>query len=173
MEIILSALFIMGLRIIDVSMGTIRTIMTIQGKKWIAGAIGFFEVTIWVLAIRHVMQNLDNVFNIFGYSLGFALGTIIGITIEQKIGSGYVQAQIISKYFTDPIADDLRQNHFGVTILPGEGGRGGVAMLMVILSRKRENELFNVVEKHDPEAFISVQSATAYGGYIRSSSLRK
>lgn len=174
MEIILSALFIMSLRIIDVSMGTIRTIMTIRGKKWIAGAIGFVEVTIWVLAIRHVMQNLDNIYNIFGYSLGFALGTIIGITIEQKIGSGYIQAQIISKYKTDPIADELRKNHFGVTILPGEGGRGGVAMLMILSSRKREKELFDIVEKNDEDAFISVQSATAYRGYIKSgSSMRK
>ena len=78
-SLILSALLIMCLRIIDVSLGTIRMLMTVQGKKYIAGMIGFFEVTIWVVAIRHIMQNLDNVFNIFGYSSGFALGTIIGI----------------------------------------------------------------------------------------------
>jgi uncharacterized protein YebE (UPF0316 family) len=96
-------------------------LMTVQGKKYIAGMIGFFEVTIWVVAIRHIMQNLDNVFNIFGYSSGFALGTIIGITIEQKLGSGYLSLHIISMNFADKIADELRINKIGVTMLPGEG----------------------------------------------------
>jgi len=167
MEIFLSALMIMALRILDVSLGTMRTILTIQGKKWISSGIGFVEVTIWVLAISHVMQHLDNAFNIVGYSTGFALGTVIGITIEQKIGSGYVQVQVISKYHTDDIADALRKLHFGVTILPGEGTRGGVAIIMVTTSRKREDELLDKIESIDPEAFISVHSATAYRGYIR------
>ena len=54
-ETILFALMIMTLRIIDVSLGTIRMIITVQGKKYVAGAIGFVEVTIWVLAISSVM----------------------------------------------------------------------------------------------------------------------
>ncbi len=88
-EMILYALMIMSLRIIDVSLGTIRTIITVQGKKYMAGAIGFIEVTIWVVAITSVMSHLDNWVNIVAYSGGFGLGTIIGIVLEQKIGTGH------------------------------------------------------------------------------------
>jgi len=166
MEYLFSALQIMFLRVIDVSMGTFRTLMTVQGKKYIAGLMGFIEVTIWVFAISTVFRNLDNIYNVLGYSTGFALGTMLGITIEQKIGSGFLQFHIISLQFTDKIADTLRMNKIGVTIFPGEGGRGGVAMLIVLISRKREKEVMEIINEIDPDAFISVQSANAYRGYV-------
>ncbi|HEY5122116.1 MAG TPA: DUF5698 domain-containing protein [Ignavibacteria bacterium] len=165
-EFIYGALFIMCLRIIDVSIGTIRTLFTVQGRKFQAGALGFVEVTIWVFAIRHIMLHLDNIINIFGYSTGFALGTIIGITLEQKLGTGYVQIYVISMYFADKIADELRKNNIGVTILPGEGTRGGVAILLIIIIRKRQKELIKLIESIDTKAFISIQSALPYRGYI-------
>jgi len=166
MELILTALQIMGMRITDVSLGTIRTLMTVRGKKYIAGTIGFFEVTIWVVAISTVFQHLDNAFNILGYSGGFALGTIIGITIEQKIGSGFLQIQIISMHYADKIADSLRINKIGVTILPGEGTRGGVALIVAMIARKRQKEVINIVEEIDPDAFITIQSVDTYRGFI-------
>ncbi len=167
MELILTALQIMGMRITDVSLGTIRTLMTVRGKKYIAGTIGFFEVTIWVVAISTVFQHLDNTFNILGYSGGFALGTIIGITIEQKIGSGFLQIQIISMHYADKIADSLRINKIGVTILPGEGTRGGVALIVAMIARKRQKEVINIVEEIDPNAFITIQSVDTYRGFIQ------
>lgn len=165
-EFIYGALFIMCLRIIDVSIGTIRTLFTVQGRKFQAGALGFVEVTIWVFAIRHIMLHLDNIINIFGYSTGFALGTIIGITLEQKLGTGYVQIYVISMYFADKIANELRKNNIGVTILPGEGTRGGVAILLIIIIRKRQKELIKLIDSIDSKAFISIQSALPYRGYI-------
>jgi uncharacterized protein YebE (UPF0316 family) len=167
MELLYSALFIMILRVMDVTVGVIRTLMVVQGKKYMAGLLGFIEVTIWVFAIRHIMLNLDNVWNVFGYSTGFALGNILGITVEQKFGSGYVQIYVVSMHYTDKIADALRKNKIGVTILPGEGGRGGVAILVLLISRKRQMEAIDIVEKIDAKSFITVQPAFPYRGYIR------
>lgn len=167
MELIYSALFIMVLRIMDVTVGVIRTLMVVQGKKYMAGLLGFIEVTIWAFAIRHIMLNLDNLWNVFGYSTGFALGNILGITVEQKFGSGYVQIYVVSMHYTDKIADALRNNNIGVTILPGEGGRGGVAILALLISRKRQAEAIEIIENIDSKSFISVQSSFPYRGYIR------
>jgi uncharacterized protein YebE (UPF0316 family) len=166
-EFIYGALFIMCLRMIDVSLGTMRTLFTVQGKRLRAGSLGFFEVTIWIFAIRHIMLHLDNIFNIFGYSTGFALGTVIGITIEQRIGSGFVQIYVISTHFADKIADELRKSQIGVTILPGEGTRGGVAILLVLIIRKRQKEVIKIIEKIDSAAFISIQPAVPFRGYIQ------
>ncbi len=167
-ETILYALMIMGLRIIDVSLGTIRTITTVHGNKYRAGLIGFFEVTIWVIAISTVMSHLNNFINIFAYSGGFALGTIIGISIEQRLGSGFVSLYIISMNYPDDIATALRENKIGVTMMPGEGASGGVTVLMVLISRKRQKEVMSLVEKIDPNVFVSVQTAIPHrGGYIQ------
>ena len=167
-ETILFALMIMSLRIIDVSLGTIRMIITVQGKKYIAGAIGFVEVTIWVVAISSVMSQLDNWINVAAYSSGFALGTVLGIILEQKLGSGFVWLNIISMNFADDITDALRQNKFGVTLVPGEGASGGVTVLLVLIPRKRQKEIMQLIIDIDPKAFVTMQSSMPYrGGYLQ------
>ena len=163
---ILGALLIMCMRICDVTLDTIRLILVVQGRKYKAGLIGFFEVLIWVFAIRYVMQHMNVLLNLFGYATGFALGNIIGITIEQKIGLGFVQLNIISRHFTDKIADALRKSKYGVTILPGEGGAGGVSVMIVILARKLQGKVIDLIESIDKEAFITVQYSLPYRGYV-------
>jgi len=163
---ILGALLIMSMRICDVTLDTIRLILVVQGRKYLAGLVGFFEVLIWIFAIRYIMQHMGVLLNLFGYATGFALGNIIGITIEQKIGLGFVQLNIISRHFTDKIADALRKSKYGVTILPGEGGAGGVSVMIVILARKLQGKVIDLIESIDKEAFITVQYSLPYRGYV-------
>lgn len=165
-ETITGALVIMLMRMSDVSIGTMRTILVVQGKKYLAGIAGFVEVLIWVFAIRFIFQHLDNYANLFGYALGFGLGNVLGITLEHKIGLGYVQVNIISKHFSDQIADKLRGLKYGVTILPAEGGTGGVSILVVITARKYQKKLIHLIERIDKDAFITVQHSLPYRGFI-------
>jgi len=143
-------------------------IITVQGKKYVAGAIGFFEVTIWVVAISSVMSQLDNWINVAAYSSGFALGTIIGITLEQKLGSGFVWLNIISMNYADDITELLRRDKFGVTLIPGEGASGGVTVLLVLIPRKRQKEVMQLIINIDPKAFVTMQSSIPNrGGYLQ------
>lgn len=166
LESILGALLILSMRICDVSIGTIRTILVVQGRKYLAGMAGFIEVLIWVFAIRFIMQHLDNIANLFGYAAGFGLGNIIGITIEQKIGLGYVQLNVISRHLTDKIADTLRKSKYGLTILPAEGGTGGMAVIVLITARKNQKAVIKIIESIDSNAFITVQGSLPYRGFI-------
>ena len=156
----------MGMRICDVSIDTMRLILIVQGKKYKAGVAGFFEVLIWIFAIRFIFQHLDNYLNLLGYATGFGLGNIIGITIEQKIGFGFVQLSIISRHFTDKIADTLRKSKYGITILPGEGSRGGVSIIMLIIAKKYQREALRLIESIDKDAFITVQHSLPYRGFM-------
>ena len=83
-QLLAGMLLIFCLRIVDVSLGTVRLIMVTRGiRKW-AVLIGFFEVTIWVVAISQVMSNLNNVWNVLAYSGGFASGTFVGMYLESR-----------------------------------------------------------------------------------------
>lgn len=167
MNIVLGALLILVMRILDVSIGTIRTIMVVQGRKLLSGVLGFFEVTIWVLAASQVIVNVrDNWLFVLGYSSGFGLGNVIGIWLEQKFGFGFVTLNVISVDYADKISIELRKNNFGVTALPGEGGQGNVSLLMISTTRKRKNEAIKIIEQIDPKSFITVQSITPYRGYV-------
>jgi uncharacterized protein YebE (UPF0316 family) len=165
-EIIYSAGLIILLRICDVSLGTIRTILIIQSKKYFAGAIGFIEILIWIFAMRYIVQHIDNTLNLISYATGFGLGTMIGVSIEQALGLWYVQVNMISKEKTDLITEILRENNHGVTILPAEGKQGEVSMVFTVINKKRFKKLKELINKIDPEVFINVQPAEPLGGYI-------
>ena len=91
-----NALLIFSLRLIDVSMGTVRTIMVMRGmRKW-AAMIGFVEVSIWVVAISRVIGQVNNILSVIGYGGGFAAGTLLGMWIEDKLALGHVDIRVIS-----------------------------------------------------------------------------
>jgi uncharacterized protein YebE (UPF0316 family) len=169
LNLVLGAVLIMCMRICDVTFGTFRILLVSQGKKYHAGIAGFFEVLIWIFAMRYIVQHMDQNINLFGYALGYALGNILGITLEQRVALGYSQINIISRHHTDVIADKLRMAKFGVTILPAEGSAGGVSILIVIIKRKFLKDLMKIVESTDKHAFITVQQSQPFRGYIHGS----
>ncbi|PKL81690.1 MAG: hypothetical protein CVV24_13920 [Ignavibacteriae bacterium HGW-Ignavibacteriae-3] len=166
---ILSALLIMTLRICDVTIGTFRTIMVVQSKKYHAALAGFFEVLIWIFSMRYIVENMDNTYNLIGYAVGFALGNILGITLEQRVALGYVQVNIVSRKCHNAIADKLREARFGVTILPAEGKSGVLSIIIAIIKRKHLDSIMADVEKIDRRAFITVQTSRPYRGFLHGS----
>lgn len=168
-DLFYGAVLIMIMRICDVTIGTFRTLLVVQGKKYAAAGAGFFEVLIWIFAMRYIVQHMDNTINLIGYAAGFATGNVLGITLEQYFAFGYVQINIISRHYTDKIADMLRKLKHGVTILPGEGSSGGVSILIIIIRRKDFKEVMKKIEEIDPKAFITVQHSRPYRGFIHGS----
>ena len=165
-ETLLGALIIMFMRMIDVSLGTMRTILVVQGKKYHAAITGFFEVLIWIFAMRYIVQHLDNEMNLIGYAIGFAIGNILGIQLEQQLAIGYVQLNIISRHFTDKITDQLRLSKYGVTLIPAEGGSGGMSIIIAIIKRKEMKNVIKLIETIDPHCFITMQHSRPYRGFI-------
>jgi hypothetical protein len=70
-------------RMADVTLGTLRIIMVSRGLKNIAPIVGFFEVIIWLLAIRQIMMNLTEVSYFLAYASGFAAGNYVGMWFEE------------------------------------------------------------------------------------------
>ena len=82
---LLLCLKIFFVRILDVSLGTIRTLFTVKGKKIIASVIGFFEVLVWFLVVKEALNTDENsIFIAISYSLGFATGTYIGSYLSKE-----------------------------------------------------------------------------------------
>lgn len=127
-------LFIFFARVIDVSLATMRTLMIVRGKGFIAGSIGFFEVIIYITALNKVVGGLDNPINLIVYALGFATGNFMGSYIEEKLAIGLTTIQIITE--RHDICISIREMGFGVTVLEGKGKEGVKQVLMVSLPRK-------------------------------------
>ena len=85
-------------RIIDVSLGTIRTLFTVKGKKLIASAIGFVEVLVWFLVVKEALNTESNsIFIAISYALGFATGTYIGSFLSEILITGKIEVQVFTE----------------------------------------------------------------------------
>ena len=144
-------------RICDVSLGTIRVIFITKGVRYLAPLIGFFEVIIWLLAIGQVMNNLTNVASYIAYGGGFAMGTFIGMLIEEKISLGLTSVRIITKEEPSQLVNYLRSQNYGVTTVDGEGATGQVKMVFSIIRRQDLPDVVEVIKRLHPGAFYSVE----------------
>src|SRR4029450_6941689 len=165
MQILLTSLLIFALRVTDVSIGTVRVLYAMRGRRFVAAGLGLFESLVFILALSRV-ASFDSFWKMLAYAGGFATGNFMGITIERWIGSGTILVRIVAKNAI--LIAGLREAGFGVTVTQGEGKEGNVAMLLVVAARKRQRELLEIVEKLDPGAFVTLDAVNyAQGGYLK------
>lgn len=144
-------------RAVDVSLGTIRIVFVSRGLRFLAPVVGFFEVIIWLLAIRVIMQNLDNAVCYIAYGAGFAMGTFIGLHIEKRMAIGTAIVRIITHKDSTPLIDRLRKEGFGVTSLDAQGKKGLVHVLFMIIRRCDFEKVAKIIQQHNPKAFYTVE----------------
>ena len=151
-----TAILIFFLRLADVTMGTVRTILTVRGYRYLSALISFVEITIWVLAIQQVMTDLDSVWNIIGYSGGFAAGVLLGSWLEQKLALGYANLTVVSLHRGKQIAEEARRAGYGVTEIEAHGQSGPVSLLNIVAPRKQVNPVISLVSQVDLSSFVKV-----------------
>jgi len=170
MEILFLCIKIFLVRIIDVSLGTFRTIITVKGKSLYASIIGFIEVFVWFIIVREALNtDVDSIWIAISYSLGFATGTYIGSIISNKfIKTNFSFEIITSKY---EMIDILREKGFGVTVLnvKGKDDKKDKYMLLLEIENTALNDLKNTIRKIDKEAFVIVtETKYVQNGYFKS-----
>ena len=130
-----------------------------KGKPLFGAILGFIESAIWIVAISQVIQDLNDPFLIFGYALGFAAGTIMGSYIENTIAIGDIVVRIFVPKDSDSekVAEQLRTNGLGVTIINGEGMQGEVTIAWCVTPRKRLKEVMRIVSEITPDAYVTTE----------------
>ena len=153
-------LLIFSARVVDVSLDTIRILFISKRLKYLAPVIGFFEVLVWLLAMKQVMQNLDNIGYMFAYAAGFATGNFVGMYIEQLLSIGKVIIRIISKD-CDGLVETLRASGCGVTSIEGQGMGGPVKIIFSIINRSDINKVVAKIREFNPQAFYSLEDVSS------------
>lgn len=156
-QALLGAGLIFLLRVSDMTLDTLRVLVVMRGKKGIAWVLGFFQASIFVLAISSVLSNLDNPLNVIGYAAGFATGNVVGMLIEERLAIGHTLISIVSSRRGSAIAEHLRDQGYAVTEVPARGKDGAVSLLNVSVLRKNVERVRKIVNDVDPEAFITAE----------------
>lgn len=159
-------IIILVINIVYVSFSTIRMILTLKGRRYLAALVSMFEVVIYILGLSIVLDNLSGIQNIIAYAVGFALGIVIGSAIEERLALGYITVNVISTNPTLNFTETLRENGFGVTSWTSSGMEGDRISMQILTPRKQEVKLYQLISSIDPRAFIvSYEPKHIQGGF--------
>ena len=159
MELIFSALIIFSLRLADQSLGTMRTLLVSKNKPIYAALIGLVESAIWIVAISQVIKDIDDPVLIGAYAAGFAAGTILGTYIERIVGVGNIVVRVFTPSNSSSVAETLRDNGHGVTVIDGEGKDGPVKIYLCVIPRRKLKSVLQMIEEINPNAYITTDMA--------------
>lgn len=157
LESLYPAIAIFCLRCVDVSLGTLRLILTVQGRRLVASMIGFVEVSLFIAAVATVVKGPLDITRILAYGAGFAAGTFMGVTVERKLGLGEVVVRAITCSY-EALTAALTDAGFGVTVVDGRGGHGtSVGVVFSVCRRTRLAELLRITCQLDSGATVTVE----------------
>lgn len=171
MTIFLLCLKIFFTRIIDVSLGTFRTVTIVKGKTWMASVIGFFEVLIWFLVVKEALNtDINSIWIGISYALGFACGTLVGGFISSIFISGNLSVQVITSKASSDMIKAIRDNGYAVSIvnLVTDNDDNKKNMLFMEINKKELKNLEKLIKELDKKAFIVVnESKYVANGYFK------
>jgi uncharacterized protein YebE (UPF0316 family) len=145
-------------RVSDVSINTLRFMFMMNGKKNIVPILGFFEALIWLLAIGQIFQNVDNPLSYLAYAGGFATGTYVGMTLDEKLALGRVLVRVITPKPMPTLLEFMKEKNYRFTNVGGEGRYGKVNLLFTVMKRDQLQEFIAMVKATDEKAFYTIES---------------
>jgi uncharacterized protein YebE (UPF0316 family) len=151
-------LLIFCARVMDVSINTLRIMFVMNGKKKIAPILGFFESLIWLLAIGQIFQNVNNPMSYIAYAGGFAMGTFVGMTIEEKLALGRVLVRVITPEPMPELIEYMKEHNFRFTSVGAEGRYGKVNLLFTVMKRDDLTGFIGKVKSINDKAFYTIES---------------
>lgn len=171
---IVTAFVIFLMRVISITMDTLRFMLTMRGNKGISWVLGFVESVLYVVIIGTVLKDLSNVLYVVAYSAGFATGNVVGMAIEKRLAIGFSHIKIITKQHGLAIAEVLRKMDYAVTEISARGKDGSVSLCDLSVRRKDVPAIEKLTLEVDPDAFITVEDVTPLrSGYWGTGSVRR
>ncbi|KIY23169.1 MULTISPECIES: DUF2179 domain-containing protein [Mesobacillus] len=164
---------ILIINIVYVSFFTIRMILTLKGQRYTAAGLSMIEVVVYVVGLGLVLDNLNQIQNLAAYAIGYGIGVIVGMKIEEKLALGYITVNVITKEYDRDLPKALRDQGFGVTDWAAHGLEGNRMAMQILTPRKYELKLYHTIKELDPKAFIIAFEPKAIHGGFWVKSVRK
>lgn len=149
------ALKIFLARILDVSIGTVRSVLSVKGHKYQAAVLAFFEVLIWFFVAREALNIPFSLIVPLAYSLGYATGTFIGGLLSDLIIKDNLMLLVITKRLS--ITYYLEKNGIRYSSLSLNNSYDDYKRLLLViyLDNKKRSYIVNKVKNYDKEAIIT------------------
>lgn len=162
--IMIAVIFLIN--VIYVTCLTMRMILTLKGYRYYAAGVSVIETVIYVVGLGLVLNSLDKIENVLAYAIGFGVGIIIGMKLEEWIALGYIVVNVTTADYEKDIPRKLRDLGYGVTHYAANGRDGQRMVMQILTPRKYELKLMDTVKTLDPKAFIiAYEPKNIHGGF--------
>ena len=158
-------------RIVDMTLDTLRTAAIVQGRRLFAACLGFIQAMVYICAIAKVLQDLGHPTYALAYGLGFALGTYLGIAIEQHLAFGNQLTSLFTRKGIE-LGKALVASGYRVAKVEGHIREGEVAILYVGVPRRQTRKLIRDAVAVDENCFCVVNDVRATG-YVHKDNSRR
>lgn len=155
-------------KVAEVSLTTLRLVFINKGEKLLASTIGFVEVMIWLKVASVVLENInEHPSKMFIYAFGFAFGNYLGLLIEDKLGLGYSNIQIITDFENGKrLTEQIRFLGKAVTVTQAEGRDSHKLILSTYVKRKNKDLILNLIKQLNINGIVTVTEVQKiYGGF--------
>jgi len=167
MNPLVAASLIFVLRVMDMSLDSVRVISMVKGYRLRAALLGTVEAGIFIFAISRVLSSPMQWPQMVAYALGFGVGTFTGSTIAGWLASNFALLRCLSRRSAQQIAECLRDQGHRVTTVGGEGRDGPVLILFSVMERDLAEDAMAAIRRIDDQAFVITEPIDrAVGGYV-------
>jgi uncharacterized protein YebE (UPF0316 family) len=91
------------------------------------------------------------------YCLGFSVGTLAGMWLEERIAIGFATIRVISPGRSHQVAEAIRQAGYGATESIAQGKEGIVGTVKTIVRRREVEDVCEITYQYAPDAFITIE----------------
>ena len=144
-------------RILDVTLGVIRTVEIVKKNTIKAVIIAFFEVLIWYVVAREALTYKEfNIVIAVCYSLGYAFGTLMGSFISNYFISGNSGIFIVSKVIDKKEINIIKNNGYRLSSLTLDNDN---KMLFIEVDNRKVKDLLSLIKSIDKQSFVCIIDA--------------
>jgi len=155
-------------KMLDVTLSTLSTMNIIKNKRLTASIIGSIDVLIWFVVVKEAITTTNNsIFIPLAYSLGYGVGTMLGLVISNLSIKSMSTVLIITK--NKNLSKIILSNNYGGTIINTKGLKDNKNNYMIIsqINSKKINSFNKIINQYDKTALIvTIDSKNVLNAYL-------
>ena len=145
-----------SLAMASVGMWTLRVALAARGRKAAGAIVAAAEAVVFALAFTRLASGLDAPERVAAYAVGVAVGTVLGLAIDERLSAGQSELRVVVPELPPPLVQALGRLSCSATSLKAEGPEGPVTLLFVTVNDSRLGTLVETVRRSLPEASWTV-----------------
>jgi len=144
-------------KLTEVSVATVRLVLTAKGNRLVSSLLSAVEITIWIVVTSTVLLGLsEDPLRAVAFGAAYAVGIYLGILIEDKLALGLSQIEVIAETEKAKlIAKKLRDYGYGATTFDCEGLEGKKLSIILKVHRKDIPKTIELFKEFD-NLFVTI-----------------